>query len=69
MLGANLKWVVNSRTWGERGVVKEGNGKKPVDRDIPMMFVGYPENRESICPHVESRYKRRCDYSRCHMDE
>ena len=47
MLGANPKWVVNFRTWGERGVVKEGKGKKSVDRGIPMMFVGYPENWES----------------------
>ena len=47
MLGVNPKWVVNLRTWGERGVVKETKGKKSVDRGTPMMFVGYPENRES----------------------
>ena len=28
-------------------MVKEMKGKKSVDRGTPMMFVGYPENRES----------------------
>ena len=46
VLGANPKWVVNLRTFGECGIVKEGKNKKSVDRDIAMMFVGYPANGE-----------------------
>ena len=46
VLGANPKWVVNLRTFGECGIVKEGKNKKSVDRGIAMMFVGYPANRE-----------------------
>ena len=44
MLGANPKWVVNLRTWGEYGIMKEGKDKKSVDRGIPMIFMGYPAN-------------------------
>ena len=31
VLGSNPKWVVNLRTFGECGIVKEGKDKKSVD--------------------------------------
>ena len=44
---SNPSWAVNLRTWGEAGVVAEGSNGKSGDRGTEMMFVGYPENRES----------------------
>ena len=41
------KWTRNMRTFGEVGVVKEGKDAKTDDREIEMVFVGYPFNRES----------------------
>ncbi len=40
-------WAVNLRTWGEAGVVAEGQNGKSGDCGIKMMFIGYPANRES----------------------
>jgi hypothetical protein len=47
----NPSWSRNLRTWGEAGVVKEGKDGKTGNRGIAMMFIGYPNNRESdsIC--------------------
>ncbi len=43
----NPRWASDLRTWGEAGVVKEGKDSKTGSKDIVMMFVGYPANRET----------------------
>ena len=45
--GKNPSWANNLRTWGEAGVVKDGKDGKTGDRGEAMMFVGYPNNRET----------------------
>ncbi len=45
--GKNLRWASNLRTWVEAVVVKEGENRKTGDKGKPMMFVGYPLNREA----------------------
>ncbi len=43
----NPRWASNLRTWGEAGVVKEGKDSKTGSKDIALMLVGYPANRET----------------------
>eukprot|EP00956_Cyclotella_meneghiniana_P017443 scaffold28424_cov41-Cyclotella_meneghiniana.AAC.3 len=49
MYGKNPSWICNMRKFGELGVVAEGKNKKFGSRGTPMMFVGYPSNREHDC--------------------
>jgi hypothetical protein len=57
--GVNPSWSWNLRTWGEAGVVKEGKDGKTGDRGIAMMFVGYPNNRESDSVRMWNRSTNR----------